>query len=665
MNKRDAEKRIQELRCVLEGHRVLYHVHDTPEISDELYDSLMRELDGLEQEFPEFDSALSPTNRIGGEPIDHFEKIKHTVSQWSFNNVFDFEELQKWEERNITILKKEKIATTPLYVVEMKIDGLKVILTYEKGQFVRGATRGDGITGEDITENLKTVKSIPLVLKDTVSMTVIGEAWMKKKDLQKINEDREKEELPLYANTRNLTAGTLRQLDPRIVAKRNIQIFAYDIEGLEIETQEKELQMLEDYGFLVNQDRKVCKNVQEVQTFYETWIHKRHNQDYGIDGLVIKINQRNIWDRLGYTAKSPRAGVAYKFPAEEVATKLLSISVQVGRTGAITPVAELSPVLLAGSTVKRATLHNGDEIKRLDVRVLDTVALRKAGDVIPEIFGVFKELRPKGTKEFIMPTHCPSCNSKLEKINIGKELSAALYCKNKKCPAQHIEGLIHFVSKKGMNIEGLGEKIIEIFHTLGLITDYASIFALKKEDIEGLEGFGEKSADNILASIHSARRVELHRFIYSLGIRHVGEQTAKDIAKHFVSFERFATASLEELSHVEGVGKKVGEEVRAYFDGKENKAQLAMLLKEVKIIHEAVTQDGKLFNKVFVITGTLPTLSREEAKELIEKNGGKVSGSVSSRTDYLLAGENAGSKRIEAEKIGTKIISESDLTKML
>ncbi len=665
MNKSSAERRIKELRASLEHHRVLYHVHDTPKISDEAYDSLLRELESLEKKFPEFDSPLSPTHRIGGEILPHFKKVTHTVSQWSFDNVFNLEELRKWEDRNITLLEKAHITIKPSYVAEIKIDGLKVVLTYEKGKFVRGATRGDGQIGEDITENLKTVKSIPLVLKDAVSMTVIGEAWMKKKDLEKINKEREKNKLPLYANTRNFTAGTLRQLDPKVVAKRNIQIFAYDIEGLSIETQEKELVLLEEYGFLVNKDRSVCTTLDDVEKFYKKWVNKRHNENYGIDGLVIKINERTLWDTLGYTAKSPRGGIAYKFPAEEVATKLLAITVQVGRTGAITPVAELSPVLLAGSTVKRATLHNGDEINRLDVRVGDTVALRKAGDVIPEIFDVFKDLRPKNAKVFIMPKNCPSCGSVLEKIIIGKELSAALYCRNKNCPAQHVEGLIHFVSKKGMNIEGLGEKIVETFHDLGLINDFPSIFTLKKEDIEGLEGFGEKSADNIITSIDGARKVPLHRFVYALGIRHVGEQTAKDIAKHFRSLARIQDATFDELSSVEGVGEKVGKEVNTYFSLPETKQLLKRLCKEITLLDEEILPDGKLFNKLFVITGTLPTLSRDEAKVLIEKNGGRVQTSVSTRTSYLLAGENAGSKLTDAEKIGTVIITEDELKSML
>ncbi len=660
-----AKKRIEELRTALEHHRVLYHVHDAPTITDEVYDSLMRELGSLEEAYPQYDSPFSPTKRVGGHVLDKFEKVNHTIKQWSFDNVFNFEELVAWEERNIALLKKSKIQTVPTYVVEMKIDGLKVVMTYENGELIRAATRGDGEVGEDITENIKTVKAIPLVLPEKVTITVIGEAWMKKKDLARINKDREQDGLPLYANTRNLSAGTLRQLDPKIVATRNIQIYSYDIEGGDYGTQEEELKALEQYGFLVNQDRKVCNNLEEVQKFYDTWVNKKDKQDYGIDGLVIKINERNIWDTLGYTAKSPRGGIAYKFPAEVVATQLLSITCQVGRTGAVTPVAELKPVLLAGSTVARATLHNEEEIKRLDVRVGDTVSLRKAGDVIPEIFDVIKELRPKSSKTFFMPVECPECGSVLVKESLGKTESAAWYCKNDECPAKHLEGLSHFVSKKGMNIDGLGEKIVETFHDIGLITDAASIYDLKKEDIAPLEGFGEKSADNIIASINSSRTVTLHRFIYSLGIRHVGEQTAKDIAKHFRSFDRLLHADIEELSHVEGVGEKVAEALVSYFNNPKSKELVDKLLAHLTVNHEEVAPDGKLFNKTFVITGTLPTLSRDEAKKLIEDNGGKVASSVSSRTSYLLAGEKAGSKYDDAVKYEVSIISEDDLTGML
>lgn len=665
MNNALSLKRIEELRALLEHHRVLYHVHDDPKISDEVYDSLMKELGDLEKEFPQFDSPLSPTHRVGGDPLPKFEKVTHEIKQWSFDNVFSLEELTDWEDRNMTLLGKAGITTKPSYVAEMKIDGLKIIMTYRDGLLVRAATRGNGEVGEDVTENIKTVRSIPLTLPEKVSITVIGEAWMKKKDLERINKEREKEELPLYANTRNLAAGTLRQLDPKIVAKRNIQIYAYDIEGGEYSTQAEELETLLRFGFLVNQDKKVCKNLQEVQKFYDSWKEKRAGEDYGIDGLVVKVNERALWDELGYTAKSPRAGIAYKFPAEEVATILLSITCQVGRTGAITPVAELKPVLLAGSTVARATLHNPEEIERLDVRVGDTVALRKAGDVIPEIFDVFKELRPKTAKKFSMPDTCPSCGSTLARVSIGKELSAALYCRNKACPAQHLENLIHFVSKKGMNIEGLGEKIIETFHDIGLITDASSIYKLKKEDIDGLEGFGEKSAENIIASIDGARTVPFHRALYSLGIRHVGEQTAKDIAKHFETFDRLQNAKSDELAHVEGVGEKVADALVSYFGDMSNQQFLAHLLPELTITSEKKSTDGPLYNKIFVITGTLPTLSRDDAKKIIEDNGGKVSSSVSKKTDYLLAGENAGSKLADAQKFETTILIEDTFLSML
>lgn len=691
MDRSHAKKRIEELRGLLEHHRVLYHVHDAPTISDELYDSLMSELAGLEKKYPEFDTDLSPTKRVGGDVLDHFEKVKHTIRQWSFDNVFSFQELRDWEERNSTYLKKRNIFGTPTYIAEMKIDGLKVVLTYVDGIFVQAATRGDGEVGEDITENIKTVKVIPLTLPEKISITVIGEAWMKKKDLEKINKEREKEGLPLYANTRNLSAGTLRQLDPKIVARRNIKIFAYDIEqrrlrdtedsspkyepqqlrdtedsGPKYETQAEELQALEDFGFLVNKDRKVCNTLEDVQHFYDTWIHKREKEDYGIDGLVIKVNERILWDELGYTAKSPRGGVAYKFPAEEASTILQSITLQVGRTGAVTPVAELVPVRIAGSLVSRATLHNKDEIDRLGVRIGDTVKVRKAGDVIPEIFGVFGELRKKNSKPFVMPTHCPECNSLLEKESVGKETSVALYCKNKACPAKHLEGLIHFVSKKAMNIEELGEKTIETFHDIGIITDCTSIFYIKKVDIEGLEGFGEKSADNILASIEKARTVPLHRFLFALGIRHLGEQTAKDLARHFNSFEKIQQATYEELMSVPGIGEKVAESICKYFSDEINQKVLTSLLKEVTIITEQKSNSPqKLTGKIFVITGTLPTLSRDEAKDRIEASGGKVSSSVSKNTSYLLCGESAGSKFDDATKLGVPIIDEEEFLKML
>lgn len=665
MNKKEVEIRIQELRDLLEHHRILYHVYDKPSIPDEVYDSLMKELAQLEEKYPEFFSTTSPTQRVGGHILDKFEKVTHDIRQWSFDNVFNFEELHEWEERNCTLLRKSGIDKVPTYVTELKIDGLKIIITYKDGELVRAATRGDGEVGEDITENIKTVRSVPLKLPKNISLTVIGEAWMKKKDLERINVERAKEGLPLYANTRNLAAGTLRQLDPHIVASRNLQLFAYDIEGGNYVTQQEELDALSSFGFLVNSDRAFCKTLDQVQSFYEVWTQKRHHEDYGIDGLVIKINERNLWDTLGYTAKSPRGGIAYKFPAETVATRLLSITCQVGRTGAVTPVAELEPVLLAGSIVSRATLHNQDEIGRLDVRVGDTVALRKAGDVIPEIFNVFKELRPRNTKVFTMPDSCPSCQSKLTRVMIGKDLSAALYCKNDVCPAQHLENLIHSVSKKGLNIEGLGEKIIETFHDIGLITDVVSIFHLRKEDIEGLEGFGEKSAINIITSINEARAVPLNRFLYSLGIRHVGEQTAKDIAKHFGTLEAIMKAQEEDFLAIDGVGEKVLQSLQEFFSNNVTRSMTERLSKEMNIQESGGAASGKLVGKTFAITGTLPNLSRDDVQALIEKEGGKVVSSVSKKTNYLVAGDGGGGKRADAEKNNVRLLSEKEFLNLI
>lgn len=665
MDKTISLKRIEELRALLEHHRILYHVQDTPLISDEVYDSLMKELAALEKQFPESFSSSSPTLRIGGKVLDKFIKVKHDIKQWSFDNVFNFAELKEWEERNSSMLQKKGIAQSPTYIAELKIDGLKIVLTYQDGILVRGATRGDGEVGEDITENVKTIRSIPLVLPEKISITVIGEAWIKKEDLVSLNKEREKEGLPLYANTRNLAAGTLRQLDTRIVSSRNLQLFAYDIEGGVYISQKEELSVLSSYGFLVNKDHQVCSSLHEVQDFYDIWTNKRDKEVYGIDGLVVKINERSLWDDLGYTAKSPRGGIAYKFPAEEAATKLLAITCQVGRTGAVTPVAELEPVLLAGSRVRRATLHNQEEIERLDVRVGDTVSLRKAGDVIPEIFDVFKELRPKEAKKFVMPTGCPECSSVLSREQMGKDLSAALYCKNTSCPAKHLEGLIHFVSKKGMNIEGMGDKIVETFRELGLIDTYDSIYVLSKEDIAQLEGFGEKSAENIMGAINSSRTVPLNRFMYALGIRHVGETTAKDLSRHFSSLKELMNASYEELSLVDGVGEKVAESLVSFFADSKNETLINNLLKHVTITQETVSQSKSLDSLTFVITGSFSSMSRDEAKTRIENHGGKVSASVSSKTDYLLAGEGGGGKRKDAEILGVKIISEEELTKLI
>lgn len=690
------KKRIKELSKIIEKHQYLYHVLDNPEIEDSIYDTLFNELIKLENENPEFIDKNSPTKRIGGKVLEKFEKVKHDFHQWSFDNVFDFNELKDWQERNQKILSKQNSSLGFSYISELKIDGLKVILTYIDGEFIRGATRGDGEIGENITENIKTIKSIPLKLKEKISITVTGEAWIKKSDLTKINHEQEKNNLPKYANTRNLAAGTLRQLDTKIVANRNLQVFAYDIDGGNFKTQKEELEFLRENNFLVNPYSKFCKNLNDIENMYKVWKEKRDNEEYGIDGLVIKINERNIFDKLGFTAKSPRAGIAYKFPAEEVSTKVLNITIQIGRTGVATPVAELEEVLVFGSKIKRATLHNIEEIERLDVRIGDTVIIRKAGDIIPEIVSVIKELRDKNSKKFIMPKKCPICGSILmhEKNKINKSgFSIGLFCKNETCEAKHREYFTYFVSKKAFNIDGMGEKIIDQFYDLGLVRDVLDIFKLKKEDIEGLEGFGEKSANNLINAIEKSKNISLNRFIYALGIRQVGEVAAKDIAKKFGSFENFQNKVLnisesikninkniidwkilKEEFDIDGIGEKSLESIIEYFDNKKNKEFLKTILKIIKIENDNKEKEflKKLslifLDKIFVITGSL-SKSREYFVEIIENRGGKLASSVSKKTDYLLLGKaedgKISSKEKSARELGVKIINEEEFNKLL
>ncbi|MEA4910523.1 DNA ligase [bioreactor metagenome] len=687
-SEKDVKQRIIDLRKLIEKHQHLYHVLDNPEIEDSVYDTLFEELLKLEKENPEFQSENSPSNRIGGKILDKFEKVKHEVKQWSYDDAFSFEELKKWEERNLRFLEKENLKKTFSYISELKIDGLKVVLTYENGILVRGATRGDGEIGEDITENVKMIKSIPLKLKENISLTVMGEAWIKKSDLEKINNEQDELGLTKYANTRNLAAGTLRQLDTSVVAKRNLKLFAYDIEGGDFKNQEEELVFLKKNNFLVNDDYKVCDNLEEVEKMYEAWKNKRESEEFGIDGLVVKINEREIDKRLGFTAKSPRGGIAYKFPAEEVSTKVLGITIQIGRTGVATPVAELEEVLVYGSRVKRATLHNSYEIERLDVRVGDTVIVRKAGDVIPEIVSVIKELRPKNSQKFKMPTNCPVCNSKLEreenKVN-KSGFSTGLFCKNSDCEAKHREYFSYFVSKKAFNIDGMGEKIVDEFYDLGLIKNVLDIFKLKKEDIEGLEGFGEKSAENLINAIEKSKNIPLHKFIFSLGIRQIGETTAKDLVKKFKTFENLQNKVLElikerksktivelkEIFGVEGIGEKSLESLMDYFEDKKNKEFLRKILNIIFLENLEEKEEGKngiLQGKVFVITGAL-SKPREEFQGKIESLQGKVSSSVSKKTDYLLLGENEDGKISTKEKtareLGIKIINEEEFNKLI
>jgi DNA ligase (NAD+) len=662
--------RYEKLIKAIEHHQYLYHVLDKPEITDEAYDSLMRELLEIEAKHPELISPLSPSQRVGGAPLMKFKKVKHEVRQWSFDDCFDFEELKKWDEKvrrmvaKETSLKNEKVE----YCLELKIDGLKVILTYKDGEFVTGATRGDGQTGEDVTNNLKTIKSIPFFLQEKVELIAVGEAWMNKKELERINKEREKEGEQIFANTRNAGAGSIRQLDPKVTAKRKLDVFIYDLDKFDggiPATQGEELELLKKLGFKTNPYFKVVNSLSVVEEFYKEWTKKKDSLEYGLDGVVIKINSRRIQEALGYTGKTPRWGIAYKFPAEQVTTVVEDIVLQVGRTGVLTPVAHLKPVRVAGSVVSRATLHNEDEIKRLDIRVGDTVILQKAGDVIPDIVQVLKDLRTGKEKIYKFPEFVADCggDGKIERIP-GQ---AAWRCVSQDSFIQKKRKFYHFVSKKSFDMDGCGPKIIDALLDNNLISSYADLFTLKRGDLLSLPRFAEKSVDNLLDSIEKARQVSLPRLLVGLSIPQVGEETAIDLAKHFESLEKLRAADFSNLQQLDGVGPVVAESLFSWFADKKNNKTLNDLLNEIKIVGSqflSVT-GNKLSGQTFVLTGSLTTMDRDTAKEKIRALGGEMSESVSSKTTYLVAGENAGSKLDKAQKLGVKVLTEEDFLKLI
>lgn len=671
---KDAIRRVEQLRETLARHGRLYHVLDKPEISDEAYDSLMRELISLETTYPSLKSATSPSLRVGGEPVAKFKKVTHTVRQWSLDNVFSFDELREWEERVRRILERDfERKDVPLsYDTELKIDGLKVVLTYENGIFVCGATRGDGITGEDVTENLRTIRSIPLELPKKISCVCVGEVWLPRHELERINEERRKNDEPLFANTRNAAAGTLRQLDPRITAKRNLDTFVYDIivrpggkdNIAEPKTQSERLTLLTSLGFNVEPHATLCMSIDAINVMYRSWETKREKQEFGIDGLVVKINDLSLWDMLGYTGKAPRFAVAYKFPAEQVTTKVEDITLQLGRTGVLTPVAHLSPVLVAGSTVSRATLHNEDEIKRLDVRIGDTVILQKAGDVIPDIVSVVKEMRTGKEKEFHFPKTFPACggDGKIERIP-GE---AAWRCVSKHSFEQQKQKLYYFVSKKSFDIDGLGPRIIDLLLEEGLITTPDDIFSLEEGDIAVLPGLGEKSARNLLAAIEKAKDVTLARFLTALSIAGIGEETAHDLAAYFGSIDAVREATEEDFDRIPNVGGVLARSLAAWFKNKENKKLVDHLLKVVRVTKgESKKTSPAFLGKTFVITGTLSSMGRDEAKDEVRMRGGTVSGSVSKQTDVVVVGENPGSKYDKAQEFGVPVWDEKTFLKKL
>lgn len=666
MNKAEIEKKMNKLYELLRYHADLYYTKDTPEISDESYDSLVEELRILEEKYPEYKQKNSPTSQVSGEVIESFQKVQHTYKQWSYDNIFDYDDLIAWEEKIQRFITKEtELSTEKLeYVAELKIDGLKIILEYVDGQIVRALTRGDGQVGEDITHNVKTIQSIPHRLSQKVSGFFVGEAWLSKKQFEIINKEREKNNEPLFANPRNAAAGTLRQLDSSIAKKRKLDSFFYDINEVsgvtEPKTQMEQLVLLRELGFQTESHSRLCKTKEDIQKFYTNWSSKKHSQEFNIDGIVIKINSKKIHAVLGYTAKAPRFGVAYKLPAEERTTVVEDIDVQIGRTGALTPVAHLKPVLIDGSMVSRATLHNQDEIEKLDIRIGDTVVVKKAGDIIPEISRVLQELRTGKEKKFSIEDFAKKRNWTIHKEKSGKEESAAWYLSSQDNDEIQIQKIIHFVSKKGLNIVGFGKEYVRTFYENGLVKTITDIFTLQKEDLLQLEGFKEKSVSNLLSSIENAKKVQLSKFLFALGIRHVGEETAILLAKHFGTIQNIGKAKFDELVDIEGIGEVVAQSIVEYFDT----TDLSDILTYVSF--EKNTQASqKLSNKTIVVTGTLQDFGREEIKEIIRNNGGTVSSSVSKKTSFVVLGENPGSKKDDAERLGVKIISEQEFKKLI
>ena len=675
-------QRVEKLRTTIDHHRYLKHVLDTEEISEAALDSLKDELVKFEERYPQLITPDSPTQRVAGQPIAGFKKITHKVPQWSFNDAFTEEDIKNFDERVKNFLAKsspqDSIARSAKggsreYVCELKIDGLKIVVEYRKGKIFSAATRGNGVVGEDVTMNVRTIESVPLVLREPVDIIVEGEVWLPKKRFDAINKERAKAGEELFANPRNMAAGTLRQLDPRIVAERKLDTFIYDIAqygGKENEkfpqTQVEELELLKKLGFKVNPHATICKDITGVIKFWKSWQGKKDKQEYLIDGIVLKVNERSAQDVLGYTGKAPRFAIAFKFPAEQVTTVVEDIAFQIGRTGVITPVAHLRPVSVAGSTVSRATLHNEDEIRRLDVRVGDTVILQKAGDVIPDIVSVVRELRDKTSKPFVWPKVIALCggDGAIERVP-GQ---AAWRCVNKHSFEVHKRKLYHFVSKQAFNIEKMGPKNIDALLKENLIADFADIFTLKKGDLLALPRFAEKSVDNLLASIESSRKVTLARFIIGLSIMNVGEETAIDMAEHFGTLENLRKATIDELEGIEGVGPVVAKSVFDYFNDKNNKKIVDALLKQVNITISPANPGEvsiKLVGKTFVLTGTLQTMTRDEAKEKIRSLGGDVSSSVSKDTDYVVAGESAGSKLDKATNLRIKVVNEEEFKSML
>lgn len=661
-----AEARVKELQNLLNQYNYQYHVLDKPTVPDAEYDQLLKELVALEEQYPELKTADSPTQRVGGSVLDAFKKVEHRTPMLSLGNAFNEVDLKDFDRR-----VRQVVGDDIAYVCELKIDGLAVSLRYEDGLFIQGATRGDGSIGEDITANLKTIKSIPLRLSEPVTIEVRGEAFMPKKSFEALNAVKEENGEEPFANPRNAAAGSLRQLDPKIAASRNLDLFLYsiaDVGATGVTSHSKGLDYLEKLGFKTNQERRRFDNIEEVIEFVQSWVEKRPHLPYEIDGMVIKVDSLEQQEQLGRTAKSPRWAIAYKFPAEEVVTVLKDIELSVGRTGVVTPTAILEPVRVAGTTVQRASLHNEDLIREKDIKIGDYVVIKKAGDIIPEVVNVLPEKRTGAEKDFHMPTHCPECESELVRL----EEEVALRCINPKCPAQIREGLIHFVSRDAMNIDGLGEKVISQLFQEKLIEDVADLYKLTKEQLLGLERMGEKSVTNLLSAIEASKQNSLEKLLFGLGIRHVGAKAAKTLAQHLETMNRLSQATKDELTEINEIGEKMADSIYTYFENEEvhelidelMAAGVNMDYKGPKPV-SAADSDSFFAGKTVVLTGKLEQLSRNEAKDQLEALGAKVAGSVSKKTDLVIAGEEAGSKLTKAQELGIEIWSEEKMLEEL
>lgn len=657
MNIDKPEKRVDELTRLINKHNYNYYVLDKPEISDYEFDMLMKELIELENEFPSLKRADSPTQRVGGEVLEGFREVVHKTPKLSLGNVFNESDIRDFDAR-----VRRTAGTDVEYVVELKIDGLTVVLNYEKGRFVQGATRGDGVKGEDITANLKTIKSIPLVLEEEVDLEVRGEVFMPKKAFEELNARREEQEEPLFANPRNAAAGSLRQLDTKVTAGRPLDIFIFNLENIEdkhFDTHVEALEYLKKIGFKVSPFISVHKNSEEIIEKCSYWADRRGELPFEIDGLVIKVNSLEQRESLGYTTKTPRWAAAYKFPPETKKTKLKDIIVQVGRTGAITPTAELEPVRLAGSVISRATLHNEDYIKEKDIRIGDTVVIKKAGDVIPEVVEVVSEERTGSERIFEMPKKCPVCQAD----TIREQGEAVTKCTNISCPAQLKRALFHFVSRDAMNIEGLGPQIMTLLMEKGFIKDAADIYLLKnhREELVGLDRMGEKSVQNLLDAIEASKANPLSRLIFALGIRMIGQRASQVLASEFGDIEEMYAADFNRLTGIQEIGGKMAESIITFFRQEQN-LELIRKLKECGVntrgAKKEIKENEHFSGKTFVLTGALENYTRDQAKEIIESFGGKVSGSVSKKTSFVLAGEDAGSKLVKARELGVEIIDE-------